>query len=270
MKLETLLIKTPKAYIPDAFLDGIEMRITEYPLHACDIARSACLDGKKLIIAAGGDGTVNEVTNGIFDAEANKHVTLGIYISGSGNDFARSVGIFSEEDSRTALSEGKTCLVDVGRAIYRNFDGKPRSRIYCNLAGVGFDAVAAKNVRYFKKWAGGLDYKLSIVASLIFFGPKQIKIEEKIVGKVEGEKLHEEIMSEEEYFNAVDLGNCFVVFPLIDHVSVIRKYPNDRPIKDKAIVSNMGKHISKKKILKLIEEVKDENFGSFINRSTIS
>jgi UDP-N-acetylglucosamine 4,6-dehydratase/5-epimerase len=85
------------------------------------------------------------------------------------------------------------------------------------------------------------------------------KIEEKIVGKVEGEKLHEEIMSEEEYFNAVDIGNCFVVFPLIDHVSVVRKYPNDRPIKDQAIVSNMGTYISQKKILKLLEEIENEN-----------
>jgi YegS/Rv2252/BmrU family lipid kinase len=176
MKLEALLIKTPKARLQNKALDGIETRLTEFPLHAREIAMNACLDGKTLLIASGGDGTVNEVTNGIFDAGANNKVALAILRSGSGNDFARILGIFSEKDSYDALRNRKSCFVDVGKATYINFNGKPESRIYCNFAGAGFDAETAKNVKKFR-WAKRLDYFLSLSTPLLRFSPKPIRLQ---------------------------------------------------------------------------------------------
>lgn len=80
---------------------------------------------------------------------------------------------------------------------------------------------------------------------------KKIKIE--FIGKEKGEKVREDIMSEEELSRAVELANLYVVFPLIDYLNVSRKYKNARVCKNPIITSNMGTHMSQEEIKKLLE-----------------
>lgn len=79
------------------------------------------------------------------------------------------------------------------------------------------------------------------------------KIEIDTIGIGEGEKIHEDIISEEEFSRVVELENLFVVFPLIDQLHIDRKYTNAKTIKDKVIVSGKGTHMSQVDIKEFIE-----------------
>ncbi len=114
---------------------------TDRPWQAADLARQAASQGYDTVIAAGGDGTINEVLNGLIQAQeaGMGKPALGVFSVGRGNDFAYSMGIpLSLEESVQALQQGKTRPVDVGRLQGGLF---PQGRIFGNGVGIGFDAV---------------------------------------------------------------------------------------------------------------------------------
>lgn len=111
---------------------------TCYRGHAAKIASAVTACGawkeEDLLVVIGGDGTVNEVVTGIRQL---KKVTLGYIPTGSGNDFARGLGIPSDADQAAGLlRSGKTVAVDVGRV---NLGGKVRRFVISS--GIGFDAA---------------------------------------------------------------------------------------------------------------------------------
>ena len=113
--------------------------LTEHTGHAADLARSA--HGYESVIAAGGDGTVHEVLNGLMSHPAESRPVLGVLPTGSGNDTRRTLGI-SDDLTRAALElkTGVRKAFDVGRCngIYFN-----------NSFAAGMDAkVTAKAVEY--------------------------------------------------------------------------------------------------------------------------
>lgn len=106
----------------------IEVRLTEGPAHATALAQEAVEDEAALVLAVGGDGTVNEVATALVGSE----VALGIVPVGSGNGLARALGIPLRPDRALAVLEGGIPRrMDVGQV-----NGKP----FLNVAGVGFDA----------------------------------------------------------------------------------------------------------------------------------
>ncbi|MFL7838838.1 MAG: diacylglycerol/lipid kinase family protein [Candidatus Promineifilaceae bacterium] len=117
-------------------LPEVEIVPTDRSGHARELAKQAVADGYDIVVAAGGDGTINEVVNGIM--LSNKQgIKLGIIPVGSGNDFAHSMGV--SKDVSTAVGDilnGQTRLVDVGLVE----DDKDRRRYFVNNLGVGFDA----------------------------------------------------------------------------------------------------------------------------------
>jgi YegS/Rv2252/BmrU family lipid kinase len=116
---------------------------TERPGHARELAESAVAGGARLVIAWGGDGTVNEVGAALAFGPA----ALGIVPAGSGNGLARSLGV-----SRQA----RRALVEAARATPRRIDvGELGGRRFLNVAGVGFDAAVALAVARRTGGAGG-------------------------------------------------------------------------------------------------------------------
>ncbi len=119
-----------------------------------DIARNASENGRRFIIACGGDGTINEVANGIL-AGGIEDTELGIFPSGTGGDFRRTIGIPSEarEAART-LRDGKTEFIDVGKVTYQNWKNKEESRFFLNVASFGLSAEINERVsaNSFFKW----------------------------------------------------------------------------------------------------------------------
>lgn len=84
------------------------------------------------------------------------------------------------------------------------------------------------------------------------YGPKK-KFEIVTIGKCEGEKLHEEIMSKEELSRTVELDNIFAILPLIDNMQIDRKYKNTKAIKHPVITSDNSPHMSKSDIKELLK-----------------
>lgn len=84
------------------------------------------------------------------------------------------------------------------------------------------------------------------------------RIEIKVIGRGEGEKIHEEILSEEELSHAIELDNLYIVFPVIDHLHVDRKYKDAKGIEEPIIVSSKGRHMSEKDIAEFLENLEAE------------
>jgi YegS/Rv2252/BmrU family lipid kinase len=114
-----------------ASIDGA-IQLTRHKGHAHEMAAAAVSDGVSMVIAWGGDGTINEVGRAL----AGTNVALGIIPAGSGNGFANELGIPSVPGAAIdAILHGRDRLVDVGQIDDRSF---------FNIAGIGFDALIAQ------------------------------------------------------------------------------------------------------------------------------
>jgi len=120
---------------------------TQRPGHGEELAQKALHEGRRRIAAVGGDGSVNDVLHGIMHAGPGDtgDVTLAVLPTGTGNDWARSLGITrNPTDIARALAQGRTMLHDVG-AIDFPQTGAPR-RWFINVAGAGYDAYVTERV----------------------------------------------------------------------------------------------------------------------------
>jgi diacylglycerol kinase (ATP) len=107
---------------------------------ALRLTRQAISDGASLVVAVGGDGTLHEVVNGLLGSQA----TLGVIPFGTGNDFARALGLFGDLDKACrAIVLGDTRLIDIG-TIEGEGTGGPKH--FLAIAGMGFDACTARTV----------------------------------------------------------------------------------------------------------------------------
>ncbi len=143
---------------------GTDWSGTVYPTHATELARQAALDGYELVIAAGGDGTVHEVINGLMQAPAERRPRLGVIPMGSGNDFAHSIGMTI--DPPRALRQiftGTPQRIDIGRLE----DNLGRSEYWDNTIGIGFDATVTIRSRRIPYLRGFLIYLVSVLQTII-------------------------------------------------------------------------------------------------------
>lgn len=117
-----------------------DVKQTEAPRQAVDLAQQAASDGYERIVAVGGDGTCNEVINGLLKAaEQGYRASLGVIPVGSGNDFAYSLGIPLDYIAACIhLRNGSEQKIDAGRVTV---DGQ--TRFFANNVGLGLDAEVA-------------------------------------------------------------------------------------------------------------------------------
>lgn len=137
---------------------------TERPWHAAELARQAVVSGYRKVVAVGGDGTSNEVLNGLMAArEAGEgEAAMGVLCVGTGNDFAYGMGIpLDLEAGCAALARGQTRRVDVGHA--RGF------RYFGNGIGIGFDAAVNVVASRLRRLRGFLVYLIAVLRTLIFY-----------------------------------------------------------------------------------------------------
>ncbi len=134
---------------------------------AVDLAARALEQGYKMIVAAGGDGTVNEVANGCLSHDgAENQAIVGIIPIGSGNDLAWTIGLPTDLEAACArVFEGERRAIDIGRVT----DESGRSRYFCNGIGIGFDATVAREVRKIR-WPGGFArYLIGLARTFIIY-----------------------------------------------------------------------------------------------------
>ena len=132
----------------------IDVALTERPAHAIELAAAATRDGRALVIAVGGDGTLHEVANGVLDAGGSAAVA---YVGqGTGGDFRRTFDLEHRLDVYAeAIATGRERLVDVGKVRYRAFDGTTQVRWFINILSMGLGGLVDANVSRTTKVLGG-------------------------------------------------------------------------------------------------------------------
>jgi YegS/Rv2252/BmrU family lipid kinase len=102
--------------------------------------------GRKFIIACGGDGTINEVANGIMQSGAD--IEFGVLPSGTGGDFRRTIGIPNDtREAGATLRDGVTKQIDVGKVSFLNHENERVSRYFLNVASFGLSAAIIERVK---------------------------------------------------------------------------------------------------------------------------
>lgn len=180
-----LVIVNPKASIGKCGKDWPEIqqlltkegfdfdyRLTEYPRHAIALAKEGIEEkGYTKIISVGGDGTNNEVINGIFSQQRvpTTEITMGIFPIGTGNDWRRSFNFnIDYQENVNILKAGHLYLHDVGKVTYYN-NGNPQVRYFLNAAGTGLNESVCNRTNQLKsKGKGGAVRYMMSTANCLF------------------------------------------------------------------------------------------------------
>lgn len=146
-----------------------ELIHTERHWHAVEAAREAAHLGYEGVVAAGGDGTVNEVINGLMEAKAARErvPALGVLCIGRGNDFAFGMGIPADlEAGVKTLATGYRRTIDIGRVSGGLY---PQGRYFGNCVGVGFDAIGTIEAAKLPRLGGFLSYLIAVLKTIFLY-----------------------------------------------------------------------------------------------------
>ena len=135
--------------LPPALAAGIELRPTTCEGHAVELAKLACEEGFAKVVAAGGDGTIHEVANGVLQSE-RRDVVFSTWPIGSANDFAYSLGLIEWWKKRDENPPTEILEVDVGQV-----KAPGRQRFFVDALGVGFNGMVTIEARK-TKWLKGM------------------------------------------------------------------------------------------------------------------
>jgi lipid kinase YegS len=145
--------------------DSLDVRVTWEVGDAARFASEAVECGIDIVIAAGGDGTLNEVVNGVIRVNESPNIAVGVVPFGTANDFATGCGIPIGDPLKALLliAEGKATSIDVG---------KVNDRYFINVASGGFGAeITASTPVGMKKVLGGAAYALMGVVKAAKMSP---------------------------------------------------------------------------------------------------
>ncbi|MFH1638879.1 MAG: diacylglycerol kinase family protein [Chloroflexota bacterium] len=175
-----------------------EHDMTEAPGHAIELAKLAVRNGYELIVSVGGDGTINEVVNGLYDSGDIRKVMLGIINTGSGGDYVRTVGISRNcrEACCCLVNPGKL-IVDLGVAEYET-NGQKVRRVFLNFAGLGFDAeITRATTQRFKALGSTPSYLMGLLTTLLSYRNRDVSL--IVDGVAEERKVCTVMMSNGKY-----------------------------------------------------------------------
>jgi YegS/Rv2252/BmrU family lipid kinase len=148
---------------------NLDIVCTAQPWHAAELAREAALDGYDVVVAAGGDGTANEVLNGLMEAKqtGTQAPALGVLSIGRGNDFAHGVGVPKDlEQACRVLVDGHRRVIDVGRVVGGI---SPQGRYFGNCVGVGFDAIGTIEAAKLPRLGGFVSYFIAVLKTIFLY-----------------------------------------------------------------------------------------------------
>ncbi|MBI2343933.1 MAG: diacylglycerol kinase family lipid kinase [Deltaproteobacteria bacterium] len=192
--MKTFLIVNPEAaggrslrrwpYLCDQIYQRLglfEYEFTNASGAATVLARKAVDGGYRRIVAVGGDGTVNEVINGLMDLHGHAvapDILFGALPAGSGTDYWRSLGLPEQLlPMAERLAVGTPMACDLGRVTLHWGDGRPFVRYFCNMADVGLGGEVVHHARQFPAWSRGrINYALATMKGLWGWRPTIMSI----------------------------------------------------------------------------------------------
>ena len=153
---------------------AVEAERTARPGHGVELAAGAVRAGARRVVAVGGDGTVHEVANGLLRATSRVQgqqaaPLLGVVPIGSGNDFAKLVGLARHSPAQAVrrLVTARTVPFDVGRVL---------DEYFVNSAGVGFGAEVVRVRNGMPKLSGFLSYLVPVLRAFARFRPPRLEL----------------------------------------------------------------------------------------------
>jgi YegS/Rv2252/BmrU family lipid kinase len=154
-----------------------EHDVTEARGHARELAKLAVSKGYEMIVSVGGDGTINEIVNGVYDAGDNTDVLLGIISTGTGSDYIRTIGLSPVyQEACQCLLNPKKLTVDVGVIEYMS-NNQTVKRLFVNFAGLGFDVEIVKaTTQKFKLLSATPAYLMGLLTTLISYQNKSVSL----------------------------------------------------------------------------------------------
>ena len=161
-------------------LGEFEHAFTLAPGDATRLSRSALRAGFEMVVAVGGDGTLNEVVNGFFDGAVPvaPEAALGIVALGTGGDFGRTLGQQDVESACARLAGRRTRTIDVGLARFTGHDGVVIERIFINVASFGVSGLVARLVNSrLKAISGQLSFTLATLRALAVYRDASVTLQ---------------------------------------------------------------------------------------------
>ena len=170
-----------KKILDDEGID-FDFVMTERPQHAIEIVRNGIVErGYRKIVSVGGDGTNNEVVNGIFTQQRfpTDQIVMGIIPIGTGNDWRRTFDFSIDyRENVQILKKGFQFKHDIGKVTYYN-DGDPQIRYFLNGAGTGLDEAVCNSTNALKLQGkgGAARYMINVAKCIWNFECKHIQLE---------------------------------------------------------------------------------------------
>lgn len=151
--------------------------ITRHCDHGIELAQQSVANGAEYVICIGGDGSLNEVANGIMNS-GSENVKMGVLPKGTGNDFARGLGITFDIEALKKMIEVDTYRnIDLGLAQFINPKGQQSSRYYINITDIGIGGFIAQNlVNASKAFGPTITYQKALIKGLIKYRKQAIKV----------------------------------------------------------------------------------------------
>lgn len=158
----------------------VDASFTSASNHATELAREALREGFEMIVAVGGDGTVNEVVNGFFDSGSpvNPDAVLGVISRGTGSDFIKTLGIPKDIDAASRALCGRAVRkCDVGHFVSADRNGGQIERYFINIADFGIGGEAVERVNNVTKAFGGfVSFLYGTLKTLLTYKGKRVKV----------------------------------------------------------------------------------------------
>jgi len=189
-----------------------ELVRTERPWHAAELAQEAAEVGVDVVVAVGGDGTANEVINGLMQVPQKRRTcAMSVLCVGGGNDFAFGAGMPADlEEGVRVLAEGYQRTIDVGHVIGGDY---PDGRYFGNGIGVGFDAVVGFVAAKLKRLHGFAGYIVATLKTVFIYYPAPmvtIEYEDADTGEHQSRRLPALMVS---VMNGRRMGGGFMMAP---------------------------------------------------------
>jgi len=180
-----------------AGLDGATL-FSERQGHLAELAREAALDGAELLVVVGGDGSVNEVVNGL--AGLGRQPEVAVVPRGTGWDFSRTFGIPRKIDDAVQIAlQGDVRTIDLGRASYRAWDGSDATTSFANVASAGMSGAIAQRANETTKALGGkASYLWATFA--VFSGWEATEIEVVVDGERRTGRMFDVVVANGRFF----------------------------------------------------------------------
>jgi diacylglycerol kinase (ATP) len=157
-----------------------ESYMTTGPGDAMTLAKNAIAEKVRLLVGVGGDGTLNEVVNGVMAAEEaiRQDVILGFIPNGTGCDFVRTVSIPQDSEQAVELiASGPVRSIDLGLLDFKDHTGRDRCRYFHNIASFGLGGHVARRVNRTTKTLGPfISFMWATLISILLCGKKRIQI----------------------------------------------------------------------------------------------